>query len=149
MTVLPLDQLKKAVSQNWQDPYYRDIDNVIELLEENELLIPLREKNHIFFAKNIFKPDMNVEFYFITKEIITVFSYLKDGQDQYSLSARTIPIKNSIVELTDYNPYGQNAICNIYLQNEETISFSATDANQNWQRGYQKAVVSIYKYLTT
>lgn len=150
MTEMTWERMKKIASDgSWESVYYRELENVIEALEDSGLLVPIQAKEHIFYAKNIFKTDFAVEFYFITKDVLTVFSYQVTGQEQSIINARTIPIHNCTVELSNYNRYSRDAICTLHLQEGNQISFAAADTNDHWKLAYHQAVVSIYKYLVS
>lgn len=151
MSELTLEKIQTIASQNsFSKPYFRKIDRVMSILTESELMVPFQEKEHIFFPRNLFNQDSEVEFYFISKHLITVFTYEYDENEQCSINVKSIPIKDDpVVELKHYSLYGSNVVCTITVQNGETLSFSSSDTNSHWVNTYKNQVIDIFKLFTT
>ena len=151
MSELTLERITSITSQNsWSDPYFHKIERVISTIETSGLMAPFLTKEYIFYPRNMFKKDSEVEFYIVSKEIITVFTYEYDEQEQCTLFVKNIPIKEDpIVELKHYTLYGSNVVCTLTLQNGMTLSFTSSDTNEQWINTYKDQVINIFKMFTT
>lgn len=151
MSELSLERIQTIASQNsFSDSYFHKIDRVITTLEESGLMTPFQTKEHIFYPRNWLNKESEVEFYFISKHLITVFTYVYDENEQCSVNVKSIPIKdNPVVELKHYSMYGSNVVCALTLQNGVTLSFSSSDTNNHWVNTFKDQVIDIFKMFTT